>query len=157
MGRTSDFTPEIANEICERISKGESLRAICAGDAHTEGAFMPGRSTVMRWLNENEAFRDQYAHAREAQADHFVEEIIEIADQPSVMVTADGDTIANDPQRDRLRVDARKWVAARLAPKKYGDKIAHVGGGEGDAPIKTKIDLSGLSQDQLKVLAAIGG
>ena len=26
-------------------------------------------------------------------------------------------------QRSRLRVDARKWLLSKLAPKKYGDKI----------------------------------
>lgn len=138
MGRPSDFTPEIAEEICERLSKGESLRSICAGDGRTAEGFMPHRSTVMRWLAENEAFRDQYARARELQADHFVEEIIEIADQPNVRQTADGEVVASDPQRDRLRVDARKWVASKLAPKKYGEKIAHVGGGEEDAPIRVE-------------------
>lgn len=151
-GRPSDFSPEIANDICERLAKGESLRKI-TGSVRDD--FMPGQTTVYRWLDENEEFRKQYAYARERQADHYVEEIIEIADQPNVRQTADGETIASDPQRDRLRVDARKWVASKLAPKKYGEKIAHVGGGDGDEPIKTKMDLSGLSADQLAALAAI--
>lgn len=142
-GRPSDFTPEIANEICERLAKGESLRTICAGDAHTEGAFMPGRSTVMRWLNENEDFRDQYAHAREVQADHYAEEIISIADCTDVSPNPfDGPGVpaVRDPQRDRLRIDARKWYASKLAPKKYGDKVALTGGSEGDLPIQVVIN-----------------
>jgi hypothetical protein len=127
MGRPSAFTQEIADEICERLSKGESLRSICAT---SRDDFMPGRSTVNRWLAENEAFRDQYARAREAQADHFVDEIIEIADQPNVVRGADGEVVESDPQRDRLRIDARKWVASKLAPKKYGDKLDVNHGGE---------------------------
>lgn len=122
-GRPSEFSGALADEICERLSKGESLRSICAGDRRTASGYMPHRATVMRWLESNEVFRDQYARAREAQADHFVEEIIEIADQPNVRTTADGEVVASDPQRDRLRVDARKWVASKLAPKKYGDKL----------------------------------
>lgn len=139
-GRPSDFTQEIAEEICSRIAKGESLRSICAGDDQTAEGYMPHRSTVMRWLGENETFRDQYARAREAQADHFVEEIIEIADQPNIRTTADGETVASDPQRDRLRVDARKWVASKLAPKKYGEKLALAGDDENPVKVVTRIE-----------------
>lgn len=137
MGRPSDFTPEIANEICERLAKGESLRSICSGERDD---FIPGQTTVYRWLEENEEFRKQYAHARERQADHFVEEIIDIADQPNVRTSADGEVVASDPQRDRLRVDARKWVAAKLAPKKYGDKVALAGDAENPVQVVTKIE-----------------
>lgn len=136
-GRPSDFTPEIANEICERLAKGESLRSICSGERDD---FIPGQTTVYRWLEENEEFRKQYAHARERQADHFVEEIIDIADQPNVRTSADGEVVASDPQRDRLRVDARKWVAAKLAPKKYGDKVALAGDAENPVQVVTKIE-----------------
>jgi hypothetical protein len=72
-------------------------------------------------------FRGQYA--REEQADKLFREIIEIADDASgdYVTTSDGKTIVDheNVQRSRLRVDARKWAAARLAPKKYGDHISH--------------------------------
>lgn len=119
-GRPSEFSQAVADEICERLAKGESLRSITSANRDD---FMPGQTTVYRWLDENEAFRKQYARARELQADHFVEEIIEIADQPNVRTNAEGEVVASDPQRDRLRVDVRKWVASKLAPKKYGDKL----------------------------------
>lgn len=151
-GRPSEFTPEIANEICERLAKGESLRRITGPDRDD---FMPGQTTVFRWLEENEEFRKQYAYARERQADLYAEQVIDIADCTDVDLT--GPDGQRDPQRDRLRIDARKWYAGKLAPKKYGDKIAHVGGNEDDAPIKTKVDLSGLSVEQLTALAAIPG
>lgn len=130
MGRPSDFTPEIANEICERLSKGESLRKICESDD-----FLPSARTVHRWLAlEDEwalAFRQQYARAREAQADFYAEDVVDISDE----AVADAVEVA----RNRLRIDARKWYAGKLAPKKYGDKIAHVGGDEGDAPIRHSV------------------
>lgn len=154
-GRPSDFTQEIADEICERLSRGESLRAITGADRDD---FMPGQTTVYRWLDENEEFRKQYARARELQADHYAEEIVDIADgRDDWKPTADeaAQAIVRDPQRDRLRIDARKWVASKLAPKKYGDKIAHVGGSADDEPIKTKLDLSGMTNEQLQALAAI--
>lgn len=120
-GRPSDFTPEIANEICERIADGESLREICRGDG------MPDRSTVRRWLSSNEEFRSQYAHAREEQGDVYAERVIEEA------------TTATDAAIGRLRMDALKWAAGKLAPKRYGDKMALTGGGEGDAPIRSEL------------------
>lgn len=110
MGRPSDFTAEIAEEICERIALGESLRAIC-NDEH-----LPSERTVHRWLSADDerlaAFRQQYAHAREVQADTFADKIVDEAFQ------------ATDAQIGRLRMDALKWKASKLAPKKYGDKLA---------------------------------
>jgi hypothetical protein len=134
-GRHSEFSAEIADLICERIADGESLRAIC-GDPE-----MPGKATVFRWLAENATFRDQYARAREAQADGEVDEIVDIADGE------DGD---GDVQRDRLRVDARKWRAAKMAPKKYGDSstINHRGAVGVFDPAKH-------STDELRTLLAI--
>jgi hypothetical protein len=121
MGRPSEYAEGIAFVICERLSQGESLRKICSDDE------MPGKSSVMRWLADNAAFRDQYARARESQADHYAEEILEIADEASRDTVTDEDgnvrQIAEVVNRSRLRVDTRKWLMARLAPKKYGDKI----------------------------------
>ena len=122
MGRPSEFTQAIADAICERIAEGESLRAICLDDD------MPNKATVFRWLAADKAFSDQYARAREAQADALADEIVYIADTPQVGQTTvskatglevtEADMIAHR----RLQVDARKWMAGKLAPKKYGDK-----------------------------------
>lgn len=125
-GRPSSFTQEVADLICERIADGESLRAICTGDDY------PDKATVFRWLNENEDFRDQYARAREAQADAVFDDILTIADDGRndwmERHNADGENIGwqvngEALRRSQLRVDARKWMAGKLKPKKYGDKI----------------------------------
>ena len=118
-GRPSGYSEEIAANICERLAIGESLRSICRDDG------MPSVTSVMRWLSVNLAFREQYAHARELQAEYRVDEIVEIADKDE----------ADDPvkvNRARLRIDTRKWAASKLAPKKYGDqaKITHAGDAE---------------------------
>jgi SpoVK/Ycf46/Vps4 family AAA+-type ATPase len=105
MGRPSKFSQEIVEAVCERIANGESLRAICMD------ASMPAMSSVFKWLSEDEAFSDQYARAREAQADTHFDEIVHIADTEE------------DPQRARVRIDARKWTAGKQRPKKYGDKL----------------------------------
>jgi hypothetical protein len=85
----------------------------------------------MRWIEAHPDFRNQYARAREAQADRMAEEILEIADdgRNDTYTDEDGNERTNQEivARSRLRVDARKWLAAKMAPKKYGDKIEHVG------------------------------
>lgn len=126
-GRPSDYTQEIATLICERIVEGESLRSICRDEA------MPPIRTVFQWLAKHEEFSHQYARAREAQADTYADEITEIADDGSrdYVQTENGPVIDHDHiARSRLRVDARKWIASKLKPKKYGDKLDldHSGG-----------------------------
>lgn len=124
IGRPSDFTQETADTICERIADGESLRSICNGED------MPNKATVFRWLAAHDLFRDQYARARETQADALFDEILAIADTPQIgekrkikedggVEVSTGDMI----EHRRLQVDARKWMAGKLRPKKYGDKI----------------------------------
>lgn len=108
IGRPSKFSQDLADKICEQIAHGKSLRAVCAEDD------MPSTSTVCKWLNESQEFSEQYARARDRQADHYFEEIIEIADT----VESDSAAVA----KARLQVDARKWTLSKLAPKKYGEK-----------------------------------
>jgi hypothetical protein len=135
-GRPSDYSEQIAEIICSRIGDGESLRHICANED------MPDRSTVLRWVIANEEFRDQYARAREFQADKLFDEILIIADTPMIgektKVMPDGktETIKGDMiEHRRLQVDARKWMAARLAPKKYGDRVTNELIGDKDNPL----------------------
>lgn len=94
---------------------------ICREDA------MPNKSTVFRWLAANAEFATKYAHAREEQADLYAESIVDIADELEIEATYKGDEVKLDLSaasvaRNRLRVDARKWYASKLAPKKYGDR-----------------------------------
>ncbi|MBO0125113.1 terminase small subunit protein [Agrobacterium sp. OT33] len=124
MGRKTEFNQRTADAICERLANGLSLRAICRNDA------MPSKTTVFKWLLQNAEFADQYARAREAQADHFVDEMVEIADRPKLgkktKRTSDGkleETTFDMTEHRRLQIETRKWVAARMRPKKYGDKI----------------------------------
>ncbi len=121
MGRPSDYSQEVVAAICERLADGESLRAICASDD------MPGKSTVFQWLAAHKEFADQYARARETQADALFDEILSIADDVSrdTIAGKNGESIANNEwiSRSRLRVDARKWMAGKLRPKVYGDKV----------------------------------
>lgn len=129
----SKFSEELADRICERLADGESLRSICADEE------MPDKSTVFRWLAANETFRDQYARAREAQADTLFDEILHIADTPQMgektevsdgkIKVVSGDMI----DHRRLQVDARKWMAGKLRPKKYGERLELAG--DPEAPL----------------------
>jgi hypothetical protein len=144
MGRPSTFSQDVADIICERIADGESLRAICGDDD------MPAKSSVFKWLSEQASFSDQYARARETQADAIFDEILDIADDGSndwmVKNTADGGAIGwrengEALRRSALRVDARKWMAGKLRPKKYGDKVQHTGA-DGEGPVSVIIQSS---------------
>ena len=82
----------------------------------------------MLWLDgAHPDFSEQYARAREAQADKLAEEILAIADDGRSDTYLDGEgnekTDSEVIQRSKLRVEARKWLASKMAPKKYGDKI----------------------------------
>jgi hypothetical protein len=72
-----------------------------------------------------------YARAREDQADTLADEILAISDEQREAVTRDGTIYDPEVHRDRLRIDARKWVAAKLKPRKYGDKVELAGAGDG--------------------------
>lgn len=137
MGRPSDYTLEQATEICALLASGQPLVAICRSEE------TPDIRTVYRWLAVSEEFRQLYARAREDQADTLADQIIEIADTPMLGVktktddegnveTTEGDMI----EHRRLQVDARKWIAAKLKPKKYGDKLSTELTGPDGGPIR---------------------
>lgn len=110
------FSQELFDTICERLSDGESLRDICKHDD------MPNKATVFRWLANDAKLSDQYARAREEQADVLFDECLSIADQyDQAAEKLEGGT--DHIQRAKLRIDTRKWMAGKLRPKKYGDKL----------------------------------
>lgn len=140
-GRPSDYSVEITNEICDLIASGKSLLKICELD------HMPSQPTVFSWLHKHEEFLKKYAKARESWADAEFEAIFQIADNAVIGTktvtkeTKDGTFVEVSEfdmvERAKLRVDTRKWALARMSPKKYGDKIEHVGDKEN--PISHKI------------------
>lgn len=107
---------EIA-DICAQLAEGKSLRQICREMGKAE-------SSVRYWLRENGDNFTQYARARELQADCYFDQVLDIAD----------DTAMSADDR-RIAIDARKWAAGKLNGK-YSDKVKHVGGDDGDEPIR---------------------
>ena len=112
-GRPTLKTPEVCSEVCDRIAEAKSLRVI------EREPGMPSKTTILRWLGDDSKFRGSYALARGLAADALVDEMLSIADN-----------VDEDPQSRRVRIDTRKWLASKLAPKKYGDKVEleHSGG-----------------------------
>lgn len=124
-GRPTRYARDTADQILSLLADGQSLREICRADD------MPSESTVRLWaVNDTDGFSARYTSAREAQMDRFAEEIVEIADDGTNdwMTRQNGDetiTVVDHEHinRSRLRVDARKWLMAKMAPKRFGDKI----------------------------------
>jgi hypothetical protein len=106
--------------ILARISEGESLTRACIPEGLS-------RSCIWDWCElDVDDLRARYARARELQMQCLEEDVLAAADNPD-----------EDPNRSRLKVDARKWIMARIMPKKYGDRVvqAHEGNPGGE-PIK---------------------
>lgn len=129
VGRPSNYNQETADAICIRLGQGESLRSICKDD------FMPAQSVVYVWLLKHPEFAEQYARAREEQAETHADLIVDIADEtPETTPVFDKEGNQIDVKLDsayiqwqKQRIDARKWTAMKLKPKKYGDRVTHAG------------------------------
>jgi hypothetical protein len=116
LGRPAIFKQSTADLLCERISDGASVRSVCKLQS------MPCLATVLKWARENPEFAGQYARAMESRADAKFDELDDVSEQAakarsSVKVAG-----------LRLKADNMKWMLARMAPKKYGEKLEHSGG-----------------------------
>lgn len=150
IGRPSEYTQEIGDRICDQIATSHaSLRTVCKPED------MPATVTVLRWLRDFESFRIQYARAKAEQASLGVEEMYEISDdgtndfyvdEKTGKIKVDHENI----QRSRLRVDTRKWVASKLLPKIYGDKLDITSGGDKIDSNSTKL-VELLSKKELSI------
>jgi hypothetical protein len=141
-GRASKYTPELAAEICERLSNGEPLRQICR-DPH-----MPAWQKIYEWMTKDDAAGEAgtglsgaIARARQAGYDAIAEECLTIANTPLVgeIITDDGEklTIRKEDMlgHRKLQIETRLKLLAKWDPKRYGDRVALTGAEDG-APIK---------------------
>lgn len=124
MSSPSNYSVENVNRICEMVAQGMTLRQISAELGYSLGS-------MLRWTTMPEHV-EQYVRARESAADIFETDIIEAA------LSCDPDSAVSD----RVKIDALKWVAARRAPKKYGDKIQNEHTGAGGGPIEQAVNIS---------------
>jgi hypothetical protein len=140
--------PGSIDEFCEYIAAGGNLTGFqkARGLAYT---------TLADWVHDNPERKARYERARELRADVIFDEIVAISDETDVQASYNGEDVtlgldATAVARNRLRVDARKWAAAKLKPKAYGDKVTqeHVGAGGGAIAIAA-MDFKGLSDAEL--------
>lgn len=109
-GRPSEYTQEQADSLCAWVAQGRSLRSWCRQNDREP-------MTVYRWLREHKDFFARYSRAHEDRADSLADEIVEIADESQFGTL-------EQIQAARLRIDARKWIAAKLRPQKWGEAQA---------------------------------
>lgn len=124
LGRPRIWTNEIGNIICAELSRGFSLSEIC----RREG--MPDITVVYDEMRRDPSFASRYARAKEESADTYAAKMLDIA-----FGKLDD---ANAVNAARLQIDTLKWIAAKLKPKSYGDRVAAELTGKDGGPIKTQ-------------------
>ncbi len=124
MGRPTDYSDNLTDEICLRISDGRSVNSIC-GDGD-----MPSKAIIYRWLDKYPEFVDKYQRAMKQREDFHFDEMLDIADD----VIPESAEVA----RAKLRIDTRKWVLSRMNPRKYGDKAD---GSEADEDVAAPVEV----------------
>ncbi len=126
MGRPSVYSDDIADEVCRRLADGEALAAICRSE------HIPSESTVRGWVIDDAGpgFAARYTRARDIGLDRMADELLQIANTPQMGETSTDQEWGTSVKRGdmiehrRLQVDARKWYLAKMAPKRYGDRVA---------------------------------
>lgn len=106
MKESVPYSEELADLICAELADGKSLRTVCTQPG------MPTRTAVFKWLRTKPEFLERYERAKEESADAMSDEMLAIADD-----------LTDHPHSRRVRVDTRKWLASKMKPKKYGDKL----------------------------------
>jgi hypothetical protein len=151
-GRPSNYSFELAQEICDKVaSSSYGIKKLCRLNEH-----WPHPDTIYQWLMKHKEFADLYAQAKRSQIEVLVDELVEIADDSTHDEAFDhrGEIIPNNEfiNRSRVRIDTRKWLASKLIPRVYGDKITqeHTGAEGGAIKVENQeMDLSGLTEEEL--------
>jgi hypothetical protein len=133
------YTRQLADEICRRISEGESLRSICRDPG------FPSEGSVRAWLREDrDGFAVRFRIARDLQLDCWSDQIVDLADRDDL-----------DPRDRQVRIDVRKWLMAKLAPKRYGERLLHASDPENPIQVlHQQVSLDSLKPEQINALEA---
>lgn len=138
LGRPTIYTEELGKRICDVVATHS-----CGLNKLTSMFdWMPDKTTINEWRWSNSSFSTQYTKAKIAQSELMAEDCIDIADDTSNDITynKNGDEVCNTEfvNRSRLRVDTRKWIAAKLLPKIYGD-MQRTDSGDNNKEIKEEM------------------
>lgn len=130
------YSRALTDEICRRLAAGEGMIVICRSPG------MPSVDTVRQWIiQDTDGFAKRHTEARQAQADYYVDQIIKIADEPIKRVVDQFGVSRLDgahAQQQRTRIDARKWYAGKVAPRRWGEKQLHEHTGADGGAIKAE-------------------
>lgn len=127
VGRPHGYTEEKALEICELVADGQSINKI------SKMPGMPTRSTILKWFRDVPEFSVMYARAKEIGFEVLADEIIDLADAAE---NADKDQC----RRHQLMIDTRKWLLAKLQPRKYGERVTQeIVGNKEEAPVQVEV------------------
>tara|TARA_R100000900_G_scaffold90759_1_gene70491 strand:+ start:187 stop:588 length:402 start_codon:yes stop_codon:yes gene_type:complete len=107
MARPTKYSEKLEDRMLEEIASGRSVISLCREEDWT-----PNADTWYRWMYKIDGLSDRYTRAKAISSEYHADQILAIADE------ADNQTF----QVARLQIDARKWVASKLVPNKYGDK-----------------------------------
>lgn len=138
----SKYNESDANEIVNRISEGETLRAICR-ELH-----MPHWSTVYNWIDTYPDFAQRIARARELGYDAIAEEALQIANTTEAGITEESGPLGTKTTKSdmlghrKLQIETRLKLLAKWSPKKYGDRQAIDLGGS--------VEITGMSDEDIK-------
>jgi terminase small subunit-like protein len=152
MGRQSSYTPEIAVSICEGMIEGRSLREVCRAPG------MPDESTVRKWAQDDvQGFAALFRRATEIRAARFVDEILDLCDADCTFTDESGRVRVDQGAvaQARLRVDTRKWLASKILPKVYGDRLVTEHVGKDGGPIQMEQVRAGIA-DKIHRFARTG-
>lgn len=127
VGRPHGYTEEKALEICELVADGQSINKI------SKMPGMPTRSTILKWFRDVPEFSTMYARAKEIGFEVLADEIIDLAD-------AEDNADKDQCRRHQLMIDTRKWLLAKLQPRKYGERVTQeIVGNKEEAPVQVEI------------------
>jgi len=138
----TNYTRELADTICSRMTEGESLRAIC----RTPG--FPSEGTVRGWaVRDHDGFGERYRAARALLVEYWADQIIDIADEPDL-----------DPRDRQIRVHTQQWLMSKLVPRRWGTKLELSGDPEHPVQLLHKeVSVSTLTNAQIDALMIFCG
>ena len=132
----TNYTRDLGDIICDRMTEGESLRAIC------RNVDMPSEGAVRGWaVRDVDGFGDRYRVARLLLMDFWADQIVDIAD--------DGDL---DPRDRQIRTGVRQWIMSKVS-RGYGERLVH--SGDPESPVRVvhqQLLLADLTGEQLEAL-----
>lgn len=132
------YNEQITQEICYRIANGESLSSVCRSDG------FPSNFVVWKWRKKHPEFDAAYIEARAAQAEHFADELIDIADDPR-------NIDHNFSVWSRIRLDQRRWSVERIMRKDSPNPLVVVNNNQQNVTI-TSTDPVAVSQEYRKII-----